>query len=167
MTPPVEVEPSAGAPAGPTRRQFCACASQVASFIAVGTLASACGGSQSSPSGSSAPPAPSAPATVSGRVVTINLEQATALAAVGSGALVETSLGMFLVARTGQSAFTALSATCTHEACTITGYGSSRFVCGCHGSTFTTSGAVVTGPATRALPSFPTQLTGNVLTFTA
>ena len=41
---------------------------------------------------------------------------------VGGAALVRTSVRDFLVARTAQDAFTALTATCTHEACTITGF---------------------------------------------
>lgn len=165
MTPEKVASASDPAPS-PTRRQFCAFATHAASFIAVGALTSACGSSPSSPSGGSAPPAPNVSATLQGRQVTINLDQATALANVGSAGLVETTLGMFLVARTGQSTFTALSATCTHEACTVNGFGDGRFVCGCHGSTFTTSGSVVTGPATRALPQYPTQLNGSILTFT-
>ena len=62
--------------------------------------------------------------------------------------------------------FVALTAICTHEACTITGFRSSTYVCPCHGSTYNTSGAVLTGPATRALRMFPTQFapTTNTLT---
>lgn len=154
-------QPDDTAPTGHTRRQFCA----YASFVALGTL-TACGGSQTSPSGSSAPPLPTVSGTLSGRLVSIPLDSATALSAVGSAAIVQTSLGSYLVAHTGQDTYTAHTATCTHEACTITGFASGRYVCPCHGSQFTTSGAVVTGPATRALPQYPTQVNGNVLSFT-
>jgi hypothetical protein len=37
--------------------------------------------------------------------------------------LVQTSIGDFLVAHTAQNAFVALSAICTHQTCTITGFG--------------------------------------------
>jgi Rieske Fe-S protein len=50
------------------------------------------------------------------------------LAPVGSAALVNTSAGSFLVARIAQDSFTALTATCTHFGCTISGYESPTFV---------------------------------------
>jgi cytochrome b6-f complex iron-sulfur subunit len=148
-----------------TRREFCAYACQAATLITIGSLA-ACGGSPSSPSGVSTTPAPTVPATLSGRVVSIALDTATALSAVGSAGIVQTALGSFLVAHTAQDAYTALSSTCTHEACVVSGFDGGRYVCPCHGSQYTTSGAVVAGPATRALPAFPTQLNGRTLTFT-
>jgi cytochrome b6-f complex iron-sulfur subunit len=89
------------------------------------------------------------------------------LASVGTAALVNSSIGSFLVARTGDAAFTVLTAMCTHEACTVSGFESSQYVCPCHGSKFTTSGAVVQGPANRALSSFASTFANGTLTFTA
>jgi len=152
-----------------TRREFCADACQAASLLALGAVA-ACGGSSTAPS-SSAPPS-SVPqlgtvaASVAGRVVSVSVDAASALASVGSAALVQTSLGTFLVAHPAVDTFTALTATCTHEGCGVTGFSNSRFVCPCHGSQYTTSGAVVVGPATRALQQYPTQFVNGVLTFT-
>lgn len=148
-----------------TRRQFCAHACQAASFLAAGVL-TGCGGSPTSPSGISAPLLSSVSATLAGRVVSISLDAASALTAVGSAAIAQTSLGSFLVAHTGQDTYTALSATCTHEARTVTGFSNGRFVCLNHGSQFTTSGAVAVGPANRALVQYPTQVNGATLTFT-
>ncbi len=148
-----------------TRRTFCAHACRAVTGLAAGAVVASCGGSQSGPSSVSAPAAPSVTATVSGRVVSIALDSATALGSVGAGAQVRTSLGLFLVARTGQDSYSAMTALCTHERCDVTGFSGGRFICPCHGSTFTTSGAVVTGPAPRALQTFPTQVNGGVLSF--
>jgi cytochrome b6-f complex iron-sulfur subunit len=148
-----------------TRRQFCAHACQAASLLAVGALAG-CGGSPTSPSGIDAPPLATVAATVTGRVVSIALDSATALSGVGSAAMVQTSLGRYLVAHTGQDTYTALNGTCTHEANPVTGYSGGRYVCIFHGSQFTTSGAVAVGPANRALTQYPTQVSGTTLTFT-
>jgi len=57
-----------------------------------------------------------------------------------------------------------LTSTCTHEACTITGFDNTNYVCPCHGSMFTTAGRVVMGPATTPLRTFATQFSNNVLT---
>jgi cytochrome b6-f complex iron-sulfur subunit len=151
-----------------TRREFCAHACQAASLLTVGALASACGGSSpSSPSSTNVPQLSTLAATVTGRVVSVTIDPAGALGTPGSAAAVQTSLGTFLLARTGQDSFTALTAICTHEACTVSGFQSSQYVCPCHGSRYSTAGAVVTGPATRALTQYGTQFASNVLTFTA
>jgi cytochrome b6-f complex iron-sulfur subunit len=41
------------------------------------------------------------------------------------------------------------------------------YVCPCHGSKYTTAGAVANGPANRALTTFPSTLSGDTLTFNA
>lgn len=145
-----------------TRREFCAYACRGASLLAAGVV-TACGGSPTSPS--NATPLSAVSGTVNGRTVSVSIDGAAALASVGSAAILQTSLGTFLVARTGQDTFSVLTATCTHEACTVTGFSGSQFVCPCHGSQFTTTGAVVNGPATRSLQSFAAQFSGGVLTF--
>jgi nitrite reductase/ring-hydroxylating ferredoxin subunit len=45
----------------------------------------------------------------------------SALAGVGGAVLVESTAGVFLLARTSESAFSAVEAVCTHEGCTING----------------------------------------------
>ncbi len=147
----------------PSRRQFCATACQAASFVAVGALAGCGGGGPSSPSGAGAVALQSVNGTLAGRQVSVPVDGP--LSAVGSAVIVQTGLGSFLVAHTGQDAFTALSSTCTHEACEVNGIAGGRYVCPCHGSQYTTSGSVVMGPATRALSRFSTQVSGAVLTF--
>lgn len=148
-----------------TRRDFCAHTCRAAAALTLGGAA-ACGGkSPTSPSG--APPLGSVSATVAGRVVTVAVDAASAIGTVGGAAVVQTGLGTFLVSRTSTAGFTVLTATCTHEACTVTGFEGGRYVCPCHGSQYSTSGDVLQGPAPRALQAFPAQFANGVLTFTA
>jgi cytochrome b6-f complex iron-sulfur subunit len=151
-----------------TRRQFCARTCQVASVAALGGVLAAAlescggGGGPTSPSGS-ASALPTVSGTLAGSTITVPVT-GTALATAGTLALVRTSAGDVLVARTGADSFVALSAGCTHQACEITGYAGQNFVCPCHGSRFDTSGRVVNGPATSALRQFQTQFANDVLT---
>jgi Rieske Fe-S protein len=151
----------------PSRREFCTCACQTAALLTAGAFA-ACGGGNGSPTApsSNVPQLNLVTGEVSGRTISVTIGSGSPLASPGSAARVQTSLGGFLVARTGQESFTALSGTCTHEACGVTGFESNQFVCPCHGSRFATSGGVVNGPATRPLPQFATQFANGVLTFT-
>jgi len=150
----------------PNRREFCASCGRAAGLLALG-LAAGCGGNSSTGPSSDAQSLPSASATVSGRTVSIQAGTGTTLANTGAMAVAQTSIGTFLVTRTGSTSATALTATCTHEGCTINGFSGSQFVCPCHGSTFTNSGAVVKGPANRSLQQFNAQVNGDVITFTA
>ena len=150
-----------------TRRQFCVHACQAASVAAVGSILNGCGDSNpASPSGDSVPQLATATSTVTGNQVSLTIDSVSPLASVGSAALVQNSRGNFLVAHTGQDAFTVLTAICTHEGCTVTGFNNQRYVCPCHGSQYDTSGSVVTGPAPTALRTFPSQFSSGVLTFT-
>jgi cytochrome b6-f complex iron-sulfur subunit len=146
----------------PTRREFCVRSCQAVSLLTLGAVVPACGGSTTSPS--SAPALPSVSGTLVNRTLTITIDAASPLAAVGGAASVTVSTGTYLVARTAQSALTTVTAVCTHEACAVTGFANSLYVCPCHGSEFSTSGAVVQGPASSALRQFPTAFANNVVT---
>jgi Rieske Fe-S protein len=149
-----------------TRRSFCLHACEAASLVALGALIEECSSSPTSPSGN-VPALPTVTGTVSNGIVTVALDTAPALASVGSAALVQAGPSSYLVARPAQDSFIALTAVCTHEGCTVTGFQNARYVCPCHGSQYTTSGAVVMGPATQALRQFSTQFANNLLTFSA
>jgi Rieske Fe-S protein len=148
-----------------TRREFCAQACGAAGLAAVAGALQGCGAGGGI-TGASAPPLATVNGNAASGAVTVAIDQASPLAAVGSAALVRSGSGMFLVARTAQDTFTAVTSTCTHEVCTITGFEGQNYVCPCHGSRFDTSGGVVAGPATRPLRSFATRFSGGVLTIT-
>ncbi|HEX2453936.1 MAG TPA: Rieske (2Fe-2S) protein [Vicinamibacterales bacterium] len=148
-----------------TRRDFCAHACQAMSLVALGSFVQGCGGSPTSPSGT-APALSTIGGTVSNGAVSVTVDASSALASVGGAALVQSSSGNFLVSRTGQDTFVALTAVCTHESCTITGFENQTYVCPCHGSRFNTSGGVVNGPATRSLRTFTTAFANNLLMIT-
>jgi cytochrome b6-f complex iron-sulfur subunit len=155
-----------------TRRHFCTHTCRAAAVAALGgtlaTLLESCGGGSSptSPGGGGAAYLPIVSGTASGSTITVTVT-GTPLATAGTLALVRTSAGEVLVARTGADTFMALSATCTHQACEITAYSGQDFLCPCHGSQFDTSGQVVQGPAFVPLPQFHTQWANDVLTITA
>jgi len=69
-----------------------------------------------------------------------------------------------IVVKTTASEIIAVSAICTHQQASITYQANNnRFYCAAHGSVFTTTGAVTTGPATTALKKYQTSLTGTLL----
>ena len=142
-----------------TRREFCAQACGAAGIVALSSVLESCG----SPGGATAT-LPVLTGTAGSGVVTLAIDAGSPLASVGAAALVRSSNGTFLVARTGAEAFSALTSICTHETCTITGFDAADYVCPCHGSRFGTSGAVLSGPATRPLRAFQTRFADNLLT---
>lgn len=69
-----------------------------------------------------------------------------------------------IIARTQSNTYIAVSQACTHEGSTVQFQGANnRFYCPNHGATFSTSGSVTNGPATKALVSYNTQLSGTSL----
>ena len=142
-------------------------ACHAATAVALGSILQSCGGggSPAGPGGGgTAPLLTVVNGTVSGAGVTVTVDSASPLSPVGGAALVRSASGDMLVSQTAQGAFTALTAICTHENCTITGFRSPTYVCPCHGSQYTTGGQVVSGPATRSLRTFATQFVGTTLT---
>jgi Rieske Fe-S protein len=124
----------------------------------------ACSGNSTSPSNATSLPTGLGHRGV--RRLSLTIDAASPLAAVGSAALVQSSAANVLVSRTAQDTFTAVTAVCTHEACTINGVSGSIYVCPCHGSQFSATGGVVKGPAAQPLRQFTTRFSGNILTIT-
>jgi len=147
-----------------SRRSFVLHSCQALSLVTVGALLDAC--AKNPMSASSAPELPRVAASVSGGVATIDIASSAALSAASGAALVSAGSTSLLVARTAADAFTAVTSVCTHEGCTITGYENSIYTCPCHGSEFTTSGAVRVGPASQPLRQFATSFDGSTLRIT-
>ena len=153
-----------------SRREFCAGACQAASCATLATLASACSGdgSPTSPGGGGGGGTSLLP-VLTGQFANSRVQVTTAgsaLANVDGTALVESIAGVFLVARTSASTFSAIDATCTHEGCTVNGVNGSTYVCPCHGSRYNRSGQVVNGPARASLRQYSTSFATDVLTIT-
>lgn len=87
----------------------------------------------------------------------------SALSTVGGSA----NKGNIIIIRVSDTSYIALSNICTHQACTV-GYvhASTELVCPCHGSKYSTSGAVLNGPAPASLKKYNVVKTGNTLTIT-
>jgi cytochrome b6-f complex iron-sulfur subunit len=150
-----------------SRREFCA---HAISLVTVASLLEGCGGNGNPAGpgggGTNVPSLAIVTGSAAGNAVSVSNVSATPLANIGSAALVQAGNNSILVTRTGQDLFTAFTAICTHEQCVVTGFQSGVFVCPCHGSQYNSSGAVIQGPAPRALRTFNTQFTNNVLTIT-
>lgn len=152
-----------------TRRQFCLHVCRAASLATLGGALVAlegCGGNPAGPGGGAFQSLATVAGTLGNGSLSVTVDAASPLAAVGSAALVQSAAGYFLLAHTAQDTFAALTANCTHQACLVSGYGSGTFVCPCHGSQFTTDGRVVAGPAPTALRQYATSFSGGVVTVT-
>jgi cytochrome b6-f complex iron-sulfur subunit len=110
---------------------------------------------------------PTVSGTLNGNKVTIDISSGSALVQNGF-AFVQYSGGSLLAARTSGGVYYAMTAICPHQECIINQYdsGSKEFVCQCHGSTFSVTGAVTNGPASSALRQYQTSVIGNQLIIT-
>lgn len=72
--------------------------------------------------------------------------------------------GDIIIIRTGTSTYLALSKVCTHQSCTVAYNSTSTNIeCPCHGSKYSTTGAVIQGPAPTALKTYNVTLSGTTL----
>ena len=90
-------------------------------------------------------------------VLVVPIDEKSPLAKVGGSVVVNSKAGKIIIVRTGEAAFAAFSAKCTHKGGIVEYDGAMKqFVCPKHGSTFdSTNGKVLDGPADEPLPSFP------------
>lgn len=125
------------------RRQFLTTAASAASLVVV-----ACGDGNVSGVPGKTIVLPTGPTT-------IKVGDHAALATVGSFALLFD--GAVAVKRTGTTTFDALQMVCTHEGCRVLVTTNTQLDCPCHQSRFDGNGAVLRGPADRALSRYPTS----------
>jgi Rieske Fe-S protein len=152
-----------------SRREFLVRTCQAVSHMVVGgavlPVMQGCG-SESGPAGPAGGGLATLTATESGGKIVLAIGADSPLATVGSVAQIQYQAGTLLVARTGPGTFTALTATCTHQGCTISGYGNGVYTCPCHGSQFGTDGQVARGPASTPLRQYQTVFSEGSLTIT-
>jgi cytochrome b6-f complex iron-sulfur subunit len=136
------------------RKEFLAQLGLTSAAIFMGTCLGGC--SKDDGGGVVVPPAPT------GVDFTINLADAAYSNLSTPGGYIYRS--GIIVARTLTDQYIAVSQACTHEGFTVVFEGTNnRFYCNNHGSTFTTTGSVTTGPAGSPLTKYNTALTGTNL----
>jgi Rieske Fe-S protein len=135
-----------------TRRMFCATLCQAA----------ACAAAASARQNAALP---IVRGQVDGDRVTVRIAS-TALAEVGGRARIASTAGAFLVSRTSEREFVALTGTCSHESCQITDADVEAYICPCHESKFSATGSVLRGPAELPLQEYETTFADGLLTIT-
>ncbi len=99
--------------------------------------------------------------------VAIPLAKVPALAKVGGSVTVKLKGTTVLFIRDAKESIRAVNAVCTHKQCLV-GYAPKKghIACPCHGSDFTLSGEVLSGPATEPLQTYPAKLTQDKIIIT-
>lgn len=76
-----------------------------------------------------------------------------------AGSVTAIPQGQFYLACLDDGSFLALSRTCTHLGCSVPwNEEQQKFICPCHGSTFSRKGEVLTSPAPRALDTYQVRI---------
>jgi len=99
--------------------------------------------------------------------VNFNIDLASELLNVGDSKQMSAVLVVRLATGNAVASFTAVQVACTHEGTSINYVAAqNQFVCPLHGSTFSTSGTVVQGPAATALKKYTIVITNTTLNVT-
>jgi Rieske Fe-S protein len=118
--------------------------------------------------GRAAPP-PAAPAPSAGAAGATGAAGGAAKSAIAKVADIPVGGGTILadrqlvVTRPTADEVRVLSAVCTHQGCTVDTVANGTISCPCHGSAFSLTGEVTSGPATTALPGRPFTVVDGVV----
>lgn len=63
------------------------------------------------------------------------------------------------VTRVGTGTAKAVTTVCTHQRCDVGAWDGSSYPCPCHGSSYSSDGSVITGPAVTSLTSYTSTVT--------
>ena len=149
----------------PARREVVRGVGVVGLAGAAATGLAACGGDDSdagsSAGGGSAAPQAGSSSAAAGAGVSVP----TSKVPVGGGFIDKDS--KTVVTQPEEGTFKAFSAVCTHQGCTVDKVEAKKIECPCHGSAFDAStGEVVDGPATKALPAKTATVSGDSISIT-
>lgn len=104
---------------------------------------------------------------VQAKKVGLKLAQVPLLQKVGGSALVTIKGRDILLVRNTDKSVAAINPECTHKKCQVAYKPALRgLACKCHKSAFKLDGTVVSGPAPRALETFPAELRGEQVVIT-
>ena len=131
--------------------------------VCVSCLAAACSKSEAPTPISATTPTPSPGATPVSNAFTVKLD--TELRAVNDFIAKSGIILIRLATGNVASSFLAVSSVCPHAASTVE-YNNTKssFLCAAHGSTFSSDGSLVSGPATKGLTKLLVEITGTTLT---
>ncbi|MGY6560323.1 MAG: QcrA and Rieske domain-containing protein [Nitritalea sp.] len=105
------------------------------------------------------------PVTVTANGLTIDISRVPALQAAGGWAVI--SQRDVIVINLGNNTFSTVTAVCTHQGCNNRwSFGNDTLRCACHGSEFSSTGALRSGPARSDLRSFSNNFAEGILTIT-
>jgi Rieske Fe-S protein len=146
------------------RQEFLAKLGISMAAICTGCSLVGCGSKSNDPSPGTTTNNPPAPG--SGTVFSINL--ATDLQTIGTFKVASGVILVRLAADNVASSFTAVQVACTHQGTSINyNANQGKFICPNHGSQFSTSGAVLLGPAAVSLKQYTVSVNGDTLTVMA
>ncbi|MCC7261136.1 MAG: Rieske 2Fe-2S domain-containing protein [Candidatus Latescibacteria bacterium] len=113
------------------------------------------------------PAAISLPATTEGSCpLDLSAVQYAVLQQVGGAVMVVVDGRRLIIARTAADTYTAYTATCTHEGCSLPLPSTSGVISPGHGACFDLNGQVLRGPARRNLAQVVLRLDGEILNIT-